>query len=130
MKKLLLLSVLLTIATTAPATAAGKARIYSSVGVASFLVEPAKLKYTPDDFGGEQSYALKRLEWTRWGKAKAKGTGTLKSCLDGEDCFTVDAAVKASKLLKNDGDPDRYYGKLRITFGQNAVKLGLPTPAG
>jgi opacity protein-like surface antigen len=131
MKKTLALSVLLALALSAPAAAgAGKARIYSSVGVSSFLVEPTKLKYTPDDFGGSQTYSLKQLEWDDWGKAKVEGTGVLKSCVDGGDCFTVDATVKASHLLKNDGDPDRYYGRLRVVFGQNAVKFNLPTPAG
>jgi len=129
MKRVLLLSGLVAIAAAAPASAAGDVRIYSSVGVGSFLVEPEKLKYTPDDFGGSQSYSLKGLEWEKWGKPKTEGAATLKSCVDGEDCFTVDATVKASKLRRNDGDPDRYYGQLRIVFGQNAVKLGLPTRA-
>lgn len=130
MKKIFVLSVLLAIVASAPAAAAGKTRIYSSVGVASFIVEPTKLKYTPDDFGGHQSYSLKGLEWEDWGKSKTEGIGTLKSCVDGSDCFTVDATVKASKLLKNGGDPDSYYGQLRVVFGQNSVKFNLPTPAG
>lgn len=129
MKKILVLSVLLALAACAPVAAAEKTRIYSSAGSGSFLVEPEKLKYTPEDFGGDQTFALKGLKWEDWGEAKAAGTGTLKSCVDGSDCFTVDATVKVSKLKRNDGDPDRYYGQLRIAFGQNAVKLGLPTSA-
>jgi hypothetical protein len=130
MKKLLVLSVLLALAATVPASAAGKVRIYSSLGVGSFLVEPEKLKYTPDEFGGSQTFAIKDIDWESWGKSKAEGEGTLKSCVDGGDCFTVDATLKASHLLKNDGDPDRYYGRLRVVFGQNAVKFNLPTPFG
>ena len=130
MKKIIVLSLLLALGASAPAAAAGKTRIYSSVGAASFLVEPTKLKYTPDDFGGSQTYSLKGLEWERWGKAKADGVGTLKSCVDGGDCFTVDATVKATHVLRNDDDPDRYYRRLRVVFGQNAVKFNLPTPAG
>src|SRR5688572_23948180 len=102
MKKTFLLSVLLVLVASVPAAAAGKARIYSSTGGGSFLVEPEKLKYTPDEFGGSQTYALKQLEWDDWGKAKVEGTGVLKSCVDGGDCFTVDATLKASHPLKND----------------------------
>ena len=104
--------------------------IYSSAGHGSFPSEPEKLKYTPDEFGGSQTYTLKELEWKDWGRTKAEASGTLKSCVDGADCFTVDATAKASRILRNDGDDTGYYGRIRIVFGQNAVKLRLPTPAG
>jgi hypothetical protein len=129
MKKGLLLSLLITAAVAVPAFAAETA-IYSSAHHGSFPVEPAKLKYTPDEFGGSQIYVLKELEWKDWGRRKAEGSGTLQSCVDGGDCFTVDALIKASHILVNDGDPVGYYSRARIIFGQNAVKLRLPTPAG
>src|SRR4051812_37032617 len=124
MKKSLLLSLLITAASAVPAFAAETA-IYSSAHHGSFPVEPAKLKYKAAEFGGSQDYVLKDLEWKDWGRRKAEGSGTLQSCVDG-DCFTVDALVKASHILINDNDPVGYYGRARIVFGQNAVKLRLP----
>jgi hypothetical protein len=126
MRKILTLACLL--ALTGTATALADVRIYSSAHHGSFPVAPEKLKYDPAEIGGQQSYVLKDLAWMDWTTSHPTATGTLKSCVEGGDCFTVDATAKAGRLVSAGGDG--YYTKLRLIFGQNKVTLRLPTPAG
>jgi hypothetical protein len=126
MRKILTLACLLALAGTA--TALADTAIYSSAHHGTFWVEPVKLKYDPAEIGGQQSYRLTDLDWSGWGANRATGTGTLKSCVEGGDCFTVDATAKASRLAV-DGE-NGYYTKLKLIFGQNKVTLHLPTPSG
>jgi hypothetical protein len=126
MRRILVLACLLTVTSTA--TALADTLIYSSAHHGSFLEHPQKLKYDPAEIGGQQSYLLKDLEWLDWTTAHPTATGTLKSCVEGGDCFTVDATAKAGRL-RAEGD-NGYYTKLKLIFGQNKVTLRLPTPAG
>jgi hypothetical protein len=126
MRKILTLACLLTFTSTAAALA--DTRIYSSAHHGTFLVAPEKLKYKAAEIGGQQDYLLKDLAWLDWTTAHPTATGTLKSCVDGADCFTVDATAKAGRLV-GDGN-NGYYTKLKLIFGQNKVTLRLPTPNG
>lgn len=126
MKRLLLLTCLLTVTATSVAFAA--TYIYSSAGHGTFSAEPSTLKYKPEEVGGTQKYVLKNLTWEGWGKAKAVGEGSLRSCVTGGSCFDSDADLKASKILDDGGDG--YYTKLKVYFGQNYVTLRIPTPHG
>jgi hypothetical protein len=126
MRRIVSLACLL--AFTSTATALADTRIYSSAHHGSFASAPEKLKYDSAEVGGQQSYVLKDLAWLDWTTSHPTATGTLKTCIEGGDCFTIDATAKAGRLVSEDGSG--YYTKLKLIFGQNKVTLRLPTPAG
>ncbi len=51
-----------------------------------------------------------------WTTSHPTATGTLKSCVQGGECFTVDATAKAGRLL-SDG-ANGYYRKLKLISGR------------
>jgi hypothetical protein len=120
------LACLLVLAATTAAFAA--THIYSGAGHGSFPVEPTKLKYTPSEIRGHQSFLLKNVVWEGWGHRKAIGEGQLTSCFEGKSCFTSAATAKASER-QNSGS-ERYYTKLKLIYGQNKFSFRIPTPSG
>ncbi|MFL5870610.1 MAG: hypothetical protein ACJ75R_05980 [Solirubrobacterales bacterium] len=126
MRRLLVLGSFLALA--ASATAFGATRIYSDAHGGSFPVEPEKVKYTKSQSGAGEPVTLKNLSWNHWGDEKAEATGTIKACPTPSSCFTSDADVTAKRKVRVGSSS--YYTKLAVLFGQNGIKISLPTPNG
>jgi hypothetical protein len=126
MKRIIVLT--LAVALCSSAAAFAETRIYSDTHGGSFPVEPEKVKYTKSQSGAGEPVTLKNLKWKHWGDAKATATGRIKACPSPDSCFTSDADVTAKRKVRSGGAS--YYTKLVVFFGQNGIKIGLPTPAG
>jgi predicted secreted Zn-dependent protease len=126
MRRLLALGSVLALAGSA--TALAETRIYSDTHGGSFPVEPEKVKYSKSLSGAGEPVTLKNLSWRHWGADHAEATGTIKACPTPDSCFTTDAEVTAKRRVRH-GDAS-YYTKLVVFFGQNGIKIGLPTPGG
>ena len=125
MRRLLVLGTVLAVA--ASAVAAAETRIYSNAHRGSFPVKPAKLVYAKSQTGAGESVTLTKLDWRDWGDGKAESDGRLQACPSRDSCFVTDAEVKA-KRKQRIGDAS-YYTRLVVFFGQNRIKIRLPTPS-
>jgi hypothetical protein len=124
--KRLLATTLIRVLGAATSAAAGKAVIYSGAHGGDFPSKPEKLRYSNDETGGQGTLKLTKLDWEKWGSAKAISRATVKLCPESADCFTIDGVVKAKKLEVLDSIG--YYRELAVKFGQNGIKFELPTP--
>ncbi len=110
----------LAIALVAVPAAGAAVRIYTDAGGGSFVREPSKLRYAANHTGVDAPVTLKRLDWKRWGSAKANADGHLKVCVPGNPCYSGPARVKARRLR------DGYYRKLAIRIDRQGLTFPLP----
>ena len=91
----------------------------------AFHSKPEKLRCV-----GNGATVFKDLEWSDWGSERASGVGEYRTCVGAPDCFDAPVELTALKPRRSpvQGDPARYYTKLRITLPQNRYSIPLPLP--
>ena len=110
----------------AASSASALTLIYSEDrGGPAYHSKPERLRYV-----GNGVNVFKNIECTDWGSRKAIGEGKIRACAGAPECYVAPALLKARRLRPSrvDGDPARYYTRLRVVLPQNKFTYPLPGP--